>query len=270
VNVFGGEYPKTENLLSRDQDSHKLVLGRLRHRAYEQVNEWLVTEKIDGTNIRLRLTWGGSTYATPIPVAEVLGRSDAAQLPKRFAEEALPCGLTASLGAQLFEAMKEITPGLKLTADGSLDPISGPLMQMVIYGEGYGAGIQKGGYYSPIKRLRIFDVVTGHYATSPYWRPWSDVVLVAQILGLQTVPLIYERATTDEVMDYVHDKPHSGVSPLENTDIYRTPLREWPDAEGVVARTDPYLFDSRGRRIMFKLKTRDLAGALDPTFEQDA
>ncbi len=29
-------------------------------------------------------------------------------------------------------------------------------------------------------------------------------------------------------------------------------------AEGVVCRTNPYLYDSRYKRVMFKLKTKDL------------
>lgn len=252
-------YPKTENLLARDPESHRLLLGMSRHRAYEQISEWLVTEKIDGTNIRLQLSWHGPMTGPPLPRGQVLGRTDAATLPKMFATEAL--GLTLGeedvLGAKLFEALKAITPKLTLLEDGTVDTTGSiRLPEMTVYGEGYGPGIQKGGGYTDKKSLRIFDIVTHAGFDDPYWRPWEDVQKVAAVLGLSTAPLIGTRMSTEQIVRLVKTGIPSIVS-LEESGSDEV------ISEGVVARTDPYLFTSRKQRVMFKLKTKDVAEALE-------
>ena len=79
------QYPKTDNLYARDEATHKLT-DVLKRTDFGQVDRWLVTEKIDGTNIRLVLDW----FTDDSPAFDVRGRSDTATLPKGFIEEALP------------------------------------------------------------------------------------------------------------------------------------------------------------------------------------
>jgi hypothetical protein len=50
-------YGKTENLFVRDESTHKLVIGATRSPAVPQIKDFIVTEKIDGTNIRVILDW---------------------------------------------------------------------------------------------------------------------------------------------------------------------------------------------------------------------
>ncbi len=223
------EYPKTENLLLRDEETHRLILGEYRHPAFEQIAEYHVSEKIDGTNIRL-------IYRRDVGTFEVRGRSDEATLPKLFQEEAIP----AINVTRMVEAFAAIDP-------------TGVCSGMVVFGEGYGPGIQKvGGAYATKKSLRIYDVVTLKDDARMLWRPWSDVAQVGDALGLNTAPVVSAAMTLKDVLLYVESEAPSIVAGIENPDGPDVPM------EGVVARTDPYLFDSYGSRVRFKLKGRDL------------
>ena len=227
------EYPKTENLYARDEVTHKLRLGEFKRLDFSQVDCWRVTEKIDGTNIRLVLQAGAF---------EVRGRTDAASLPPNFEEEAL-----GQAGADTMAA-----------ALAAIDP-AGVAITMIVFGEGYGPGIQKGGGgYAERKSLRIFDVLTykeGCY--SPLWRTWDDVVTVATILGLQTVPTLLIGAPTETIVELVRSDLYSQVA-ARDLDPLIDDLWSLRKMEGVVARTDPYLYDYRGHRVLWKLKKHDL------------
>lgn len=243
------EYPKTENLFVRDEETHKLIPGQFRSPTFGQIDRWLVTEKIDGTNIRLVLEW----ITDDAPDFQVFGRSDAANLPKLFQEEALP-GATC---ARMVDAWRAIDPAENTH-------------RMVVYGEGYGPGIQKGGgSYAPRKSLRIFDVRTyRRYEVSEpprglveqeersLWRPWADVETVAEVLGLKTAPVIGRGMSMDEIVGNFYGPSYYSHVALEETG-------EQIEAEGVIARTDPYLYDAWGSRVMFKLKGKDLPATLE-------
>lgn len=235
--------------------------------------EVIVTEKIDGTNVRLLLQRGPQGF-----YAEIRGRSDNANLP--ISKGKTEADLLREIWGYGFDrpvAEGEEVPLCNLLVH-ALDQIeperTDTLYTMAVYGELYGPGIQKvGGSYGPRKTIRIFDVKThrvdveegaerGYLAgqdvyriSSGYWRPWADVQKVAEALGLQTVPQLRiggnPRWTEGEIVDYVEDECYSRVA-FESTEMWSVP------AEGVVARTDPYMFDSRGHRIMFKLKGKDL------------
>lgn len=208
------EYPKTDNLFKRDPDTHVLT-DELVRPEFAQIKHWLITEKIDGMNIRVQYDQEhGLRY---------LGRSDKAQLPPDLVEHLAETFTLEKLG--------EVFPDVE---------------SFVIYGEGYGAGIQKGGGYSQTKRFRVFDVLV----EGTYWLKWADVLDVCAKLGANPVPCpgVY---TVEEILEVfnVPEPLYSFVASLEGE--FGT------EAEGVIARTDPYLFDSRGRRIMFKYKLAD-------------
>lgn len=245
------EYPKTENLYTRDPETHKLNVGDLREPALAQVGRWLVTEKIDGTNIRLECAYegdfdyvGSGTAGGAVGSYSIYlkGRSDEANLPKKFEEEALPEDWQARLITAL-HALCGPDPGWKL----------------IVYGEGYGPGIQKvGGSYATHKSLRIFDCVTQRQLDEdtygkPYWRPWADVEKVADALGLETAPLLGTDWTLDKVVGYVAAGQGSDLAEWEGG----VPFGEF-QAEGVIARTNPYLFFWDGKPVKFKLKGHDL------------
>ncbi len=250
--MSAGEYPKTENVWVRDEETHKLVEDSFRLPQFEQIAYWHVTEKIDGTNIRVILDWA---YDEEMdlwrPVVDVRGRTDKASLPKNFVQEAFDVEEPYELTEDLLRALAAITDQNIL--DLTLDPV-----MMVLYGEGYGAGIQSGGGYAPSKRFRSFDVrtykgIVEHGSWGPgLWRTWDDVVQVSLSLGVKTAPVLHDEAPFAFVKSVVKGGLGSTVAREDGGDIL-TP------AEGVIARTNPYLYDYRGNRVMFKLKGKDLA-----------
>ena len=60
------EYPKIITVFERDEATGKVLPGRLKLAETALPKSWLVTEKVDGTNIRIgfgpdRLTYNGRT-----------------------------------------------------------------------------------------------------------------------------------------------------------------------------------------------------------------
>lgn len=207
------EYHKIQSIYKRDMTSKRKTLiegdWTLPEFEYLALNTWTFTEKIDGTNIRVIFKDGGITFG---------GRTEDAQIPAqlvgRLNERFLP--LAAKLG--------------EVFADGSA----------VLYGEGYGAKIQKGGgNYRPDQDFVLFDVRVGQW-----WLQRADVHDVAQKLGLDVVPVIGEGS--------LHDAVAWAKRGIRST---------WGDfeAEGIVARPKTELNARSGHRLVAKIKCRDFA-----------
>lgn len=254
------EYPKTENLFKRDPETHKLIDGALRNEAIAQVSGWLVTEKVDGTNIRVLLRLAGMTPDSGVgePVrllqVEVRGRSDKANVPGDLRDSIL--SQIQERWEQVFNFVEQVT--------GDNDQI-----QVCLYGEGYGAGIQKVGKgYRKDKGLRLFDVRTtvlgedGEPSSRGWWRDWATVEHAAEATGFRTAPVLLRGAPLDVVVEFVRDLRDGRKHFDGGGHLSFTAAQDGGDPElvpeGVVARTDPYLFDYAGERIMFKLKGHDL------------
>ena len=206
------EYPKIETLYDRDEKTFKVIEGKWRLPEFEYLakNDWLFTEKVDGTNVRVM--WDGK-------VVRYGGRSDNAQM---------PLFLLAKLFAMFSE---ERLASVFLTASES-EPVC-------LYGEGYGAKIQKGGgnYKPDGVDFVLFDVLVGSW-----WLKHTDVKDVATKLSVQVVPLI-GHGTLAEATSLVR----AGVA------------SEWGafQAEGLVLRPSTDLYTRAGHRIIAKLKTKD-------------
>jgi ATP-dependent RNA circularization protein (DNA/RNA ligase family) len=205
-------YHKIETVFKRNPETKfkTLLIGEFARPefAYLARNEWVFTEKVDGTNIRVIVppTGGSITFG---------GRTDDAQIPAflvaRLQERFLP---QAARLAEMFP-------------DGG-----------VLYGEGYGARIQKGGgNYRPDADFVLFDVRVGMW-----WLERANVEDVAQKLGLDVVPII-GRGTIEDMVNRT-------VRGLES---------QWGQfaAEGIVARPATELIARNGQRIITKLKHRD-------------
>ena len=214
-------YPKIDTLFERDERTHKVYPDRLRHPVVADIAKWIVTEKIDGTNIRVSFIKGETAI-------RLGGRTDAAQIPAdlvRYVYEAFTPAKFAS-------AFKEDTP------DGH---------GLVLYGEGYGAGIQKGGAYRQDKAVILFDAA--FFSVPPedgfWWQPDAVVTEIAEKFGIPRCPVLGE-FTLPEIVEMVR----GGVSSKAAQDAGLI-------AEGIVARTRSPLFDNRGQRLIIKLKTKD-------------
>lgn len=209
------EYPKIDTLFERDKETFIVDPTRIKSPVIATIREWDVTEKIDGTNIRVMLSESGE--------ASFGGRSNAAQIPGDLVKY-----LMRTFQGDLLKSVlwRDETP-----------------VEVVLYGEGYGPGIQKGGgLYRPDKAFILFDVLVG----SKWWLEREAVEDIAQRLGIDATPYL-GRWDIDRIVDHTK-KPFASKL---GTAI----------AEGVVARPIETLFDRRGERLIIKLKTRDfLAG----------
>lgn len=207
------EYPKIETLFERDEKTFNVRPGNLRKPVYGLITSWQWTEKVDGTNIRL--IWEPSSNSVKIG-----GKTDNAQI-----------------HTDLIHRINELVNVDKFK-------LVFPDVSAVIYGEGYGAGIQKGGVYSPTKQLVVFDVLVD----GKWWLDWENTVDVAAKLGLNTVPFI-AMMPLDTAVDMVRKGFRSELA--NDNGMPETP------AEGLVGRTLEPLFDKLGHRLIVKLKTKD-------------
>ncbi|CAK0753767.1 hypothetical protein CCP4SC76_2470026 [Gammaproteobacteria bacterium] len=204
------EYHKIQTLFKRDMASkHKTLLeGQYAMPEFEYLanNLWVFTEKVDGTNIRVMLKSGVITLG---------GKTDAAQIPE-------------PLVARLHEGFLPLAGRMQEVFTGDV----------CLYGEGYGAKIQKGGgKYRPDPGFVLFDVRVGEW-----WLQRDDVEDVAVKLGLEVVPIIGEGTLQDAVA-------------MAKAGIRST----WGDfqAEGIVMRPRTELRTRSGHRIIAKIKCRD-------------
>jgi ATP-dependent RNA circularization protein (DNA/RNA ligase family) len=221
-------YPKIETLFDRGED-FLVEVGSYRRPEFALIDRWLVTEKVDGTNIRLGWTMSGESL-----LSQIGGRTDNAQIP-------------APLFAVLRDLCDDITPKVgEIMNEHDLNAY-------VLYGEGYGAKIQSGGWYREDQGFTLFDVRAGGS-----WLDDDAVTSTAERLGLERVPLLrppgLEDSESDDRMwwtlrEIVHD-----VSTGLRSRVARVEPRQM---EGIVARPPVPLYDRRGERVMFKLKTKD-------------
>lgn len=110
--------------------------------------------------------------------------------------------------------------------------------QVCFYGEGYGPGIQKGGgNYRPDKGFILFDVMI-----DGSWLNHGNVTGIAESFGMDLVPTIIE-GTLDELVVFVEGQPKSTFGEFT--------------LEGIVARPAFVLLNSRGERLITKIKIKD-------------
>lgn len=208
-------YGKIETLFERD-DKFRVNPTKLRNPVIGTINKWVATEKIDGTNIRVNLSEDNEV--------RVGGRTDNAQL-----------------HADLLHYLHNTFTAVKLAAlRKDNDPVS-----ITLYGEGYGAGIQKGGGgYQEDKRFILFDVLIG----DKWWMTDKSVTEIAEKLDIPRAPILGEWSL-EQIIDHVQKGFHSYAT--------ETTLGQARLAEGIVARPLSPLFDHRGKRLIIKLKTGD-------------
>jgi hypothetical protein len=169
------EYPKTETLFNRDPKTFIVDESKMRLPEFGNVIMFRVTEKIDGTN--LRVGWDGKEVSFG-------GRTDKADMPKNL-KEYLEKTFTKEKMAEIFDSEKG---------------------DVVLFGEGYGATIQHGGNYRKDVSFRLFDVRIGHW-----WLEFQNILEIASKLGIKAVPSI-GMMTRVQAVNYLKTKPKSLVS----------------------------------------------------------
>jgi hypothetical protein len=232
------EYPKIETLFDRSKETFTVIDGALRLPEFDLINRWHVTEKVDGTNIRVSYVPRWNDRYEEFYTNEDGARSSRGVKDHIFGPSIQFNGRTdkAQMQPNVQEILDFLFPSVEPFADlFSVNPA-------VIYGEAYGAGVQKGGNYRKNVGFRIFDVRVGDIFLN-----WDNVEAIAETLGVATVPVLHPSATLKEAIALV--PCNSVVATSENSTEY--------EQEGIIARTDPGLLTRRGHRIIWKLKNSD-------------
>ena len=114
--------------------------------------------------------------------------------------------------------------------------------EVVLFGEGYGAKIQKGGgnYIPDGCDFILFDV---YIPSSDTWLKWDDMAIIADAFNIKHVPHIMT-GTIQEAIDYVKTKPVSHINPNH-------------EMEGLVGKPLVDLYDRNHKRVMVKIKVKD-------------
>ena len=205
------EYHKIQSVYLRDPaNRHKTFLDgqwSLPEFDYLANNEWLWTEKVDGTNVRVH--WNGEKVTLG-------GRTADAQMPL-FLVERLD---------YLFrpDALRAAFPDCT---------------DVMLFGEGYGAKIQKGGgnYKATGCDFVLFDVMVGGI-----YLERINVEDVSSKLVLDIVPIL-GRGPLTAAIEMTKVGFNSRWGPFK--------------AEGLVMRPATELFTRRGHRLITKVKHKD-------------
>lgn len=208
------EYTKIETVFERDMEgTKKLIEGKFRNETVEYLkdNRWIGTEKIDGTNIGI--VWDGHKVSYQ-------GRTERAQIPAHLMNK-----LIEMFGGTVNEELFEQKFGE---------------MQVILFGEGYGAKIQKGGgnYRSDVSFI-LFDV---YLPEQNLWLKRDAVEDIAKTFGVDVVSIVYEGDIAGAV-EFVKSKPKSTIGTA--------------DMEGIVCKPAIDMLDRMGRRLIVKIKVCD-------------
>lgn len=174
--------------------------------------DWEWTEKVDGTNVRI--IWDGYRVSFG-------GRTDNAQMPTTLLDL-----LRAWFPEELLEQQFGANPA-------------------VLYGEGYGPKIQKGGgNYRDDQSFVLFDVKVGDW-----WLLRDGIEDVAAKLSVPTVPVIMTGSIRDAI-----DRITNGMRST------------WGlfTAEGVVGRPPLGIQGRDGDRLLVKVKAVDFDSTANP------
>ena len=216
------EYQKIQTLFKRDE-RNIIIPDQFTYPEFEVLKDlkWECTEKIDGTNIRIELESSGNPEDGII--MSFKGRTDKAIIPEHL--------LTKLNWLFDRERLMEVFNITDETQDYNI----------TLYGEGYGAKIQKGGnYISNDVNFILFDVKIGKW-----WLDRESIKDIANKLGINVVPLM-GYMTIPEAVEYVKKGFKSTIA--ENKDY---------DAEGLVLKTPCGLLKRDGERLITKIKTVD-------------
>lgn len=206
------EYHKIQTLFKRNKETNKIIEGdwTIPEFKFLKDNQWVFTEKVDGTNIRVM--WNGENVTFG-------GKTDDAQMP-------------IFLLYKLQELFEGTIKKQKFIEKFGTDKVC-------LYGEGYGAKIQKSGgnYIKDGVSFVLFDVKIGDW-----WLQREDIEDIAKYFEIEIVPIIGE-GTLEEAIAFTRQGQKS----------------KWGDflSEGIVARPKTELKTRRGDRIITKIKHRD-------------
>ena len=197
------EYHKINTLWKRDVNG-RIIEGQYSTPEYEYLknSQWVWTEKVDGTNIRVDFNGAKNILFA--------GRTDKAEIPNFLLNKLQELFTQDDLIATF--------------ADSSKDMFS-----VTLYGEGYGYKIQKNGknYKADGVDFVLFDVLVNDIL----WLKREDVADIANKLGIKDVPIIGQ-GTLAELNDVVKRGMTSTWGNFAAEGIVARPTIELKDRSG--------------------------------------
>lgn len=243
-------YQKINTIFMRDAKNVIMPYEPFTEPEFEYLRglKWRAEEKIDGTNMRIEVTKEEVLDYTMDPSVlkgvkfniRIAGKTDNAQIPKNLLKHMQEKYTNEKILGAL--GLKEFIPVSEWKSMYNWDDYSKIPSIYTIYGEGYGEGIQSGGWY--IKggnEFIVFDVKVNDIYLKTEARDE-----IATKLGAPIVPF-KGYFTLDEAIDYVRNGFRSVVA--ENPEVKM--------AEGLVLRTDLGLRNRMGNRLIVKIKYED-------------
>lgn len=221
------EYHKINSIYKRDFDTNKLIIGNYSTDEFLTLENtlWDATEKIDGTNIRIEISFFIGPYGMEYNV-EYNGRTSRAVIPKH-------------LLAKLKELFDDVN-WTEIFSDARHED------HITLYGEGYGHKIQSGSNYCGDEvNFILFDVKYNRL-----YLQRDSVFDIARKLNINVVPSIGIMTLPDAVK-LVKEGFFSVVAnghPKGNSHYI---------AEGLVLRPVCNLLTRTGDRIIVKVKHKD-------------
>ena len=188
------EYVKIPNIYKREEyGNNKLLIGQYSTTELEFLSkcEWVWTEKVDGTNIRV--IWDGYRVS-------FAGRTDKAQIPKKLLER-----LEEIFGGESKEEIFEQTFGNK---------------NVILFGEGFGEKIQKNGELYGAPDFILFDVIVGNV-----WLERQNVEAIGEKFGIRVVPIVGQ-GNLNDAEAFVREHPKSMLRDFEIEGIVCRPACE--------------------------------------------
>lgn len=213
------EYAHIDTIWKRDMARKGVIVeGDYSTPEFEYLAEsqWVGTEKVDGTNIRVMWKPG-------ISLPEFGGKTDNAQIP-----------------AFLITRLQSVFTRDKLQEKFPFDTMQAN-EPVCLYGEGYGAKIQKGGgnYKADGVDFVLFDVKVGDW-----WLKRDALEDIAAFFYIGIVPIVFTGTLAEAC-----EKARNGI---------RSQWGEF-EAEGLVLKPAVDLLKRDGSRLIAKIKTRDYA-----------
>ena len=171
-------YPKMQSLWKRNMNNNGIIIeGSYSKDEFKNIKYWHVTEKVDGTNIRI-------IYNAKNKTLEFRGRTDNAQIPNKL--------------------LVHLNTDFKISKFQKI--FKGEYTRVILFGEGYGGYIQHGNNYRKDISFILFDVWI-----SGWWLKPLDVENIANQLNINYVPIlgIY---TIPEILKLIKSNPKSNMA----------------------------------------------------------
>ncbi|MFW6130107.1 MAG: RNA ligase family protein [Atribacterota bacterium] len=233
------KYPKINSLWKREMKGNqkgKIIEGEYSCPEFKNIRLWRVSEKIHGRNTRIEFHVIVSKGKVSISNIEFKGRSDDSDIPSYFVKYLMDTFTPEQLSKMVLIRLDKHTE----------DPLDEEF-DVTLYGEGYGAKMQKGGgRYRDNASFALFDVnING------WWLERENVEDIANKLDIDIVPEM-GIMTEEEIISLVKNTGYKLKGFKSRISKDKT-----LDAEGIVARSYPLVLFKNGDPLMWKLKQED-------------